>query len=72
MNILGHEFEFLERNYSDTANEYICKKCNCYAAQYDLEYSGFLYMWVSFGYMKCHHYASLVSCDELIIKNIVE
>jgi len=72
MNILGHKFKFLMRSPADISSDYVCVKCNCHINIQDEEYGGGLYMWIPNKNTLRHHFGRLISCDECIIKNIIE
>lgn len=66
MNILGHKFRFIQNgNDGNDVVQFICDKCK---VDVDKWSSGEIKIW----HNKIRGYSDLISCDEIIIKNIIE
>lgn len=72
MKILGHDFKFLGRGIGDFSTDYMCINCKCCANKQDEEYGGMMYMWIPYKNTSRHHFGKFISCNEYIIKNIIE
>lgn len=66
-NYLGHDFVLI--NYFDTHYNkiYTCSKCNCEVAYYPS-----LNQYKVKGTLSHYFFYNVISCDEMIIKNIIE
>jgi len=72
MNILGHEFRLIADYFS--SRTYICNKCNCEMDHYFKEDEMLIWHKTNENEdINCSHlYISMISCDEYMIKSIIE